>query len=139
MKKILFSALVPIVALVSQVAVADIAVIVNQSNNSAIDDKLIERAFFKKATKFDDGSSITPYTPDDGAATRTEFEDKVLGKSESQMKAYWSKLIFTGKGNPPDKLSSDTAIIEKVKSDSSAISYVDAASVTSDVKVVKQF
>jgi len=35
---------------------------------------------------------------------RDDFYNKVTGKSAAQMKAYWSKIIFTGKANHPRKL-----------------------------------
>ena len=74
-----------------------------------------------------------------GHDARGEFNKKALGKSSSQLKAYWSKLIFTGKGTPPDALGSVEDVIAKVAADPSAIAYIDAGSVTDAVKVVKNY
>ena len=68
--------------------------------------------------------------------TRTSFYNQVANKNESQMRSYWSGLIFTGKGQPPASVADDAAMIQRVASDSNAIGYVDSASVTDEVKVI---
>ena len=52
------------------------------------------------------------------------------------MKAYWSKLVFTGKGTPPAELANEAAVLSHVAANPDAIGYVDAASVDGSVKVV---
>lgn len=116
---------------------ADIAVIVNPANANALTDKDISRAFLGKMKTFADGQSIEPINSKSSNAARTEFEQKVLKKSSSQVKAYWSKLVFTGKGKPPQELASDSDILKAVASSANAIGYVDAKSVDGSVKVIK--
>ncbi len=75
----------------------------------------------------------------DGTSVADEFNDKVVGKSSSQLNAYWSKLVFTGKGTPPEKLTTDQAVIDFVAANNDAIGYVDSAKVTDKVKVIATF
>lgn len=63
----------------------------------------------------------------------------LLVDSSSQVNAYWSKLIFTGKGSMPTELASDAEIISTILSNQGAIGYIDSASITSDVKVIAKF
>ena len=126
-------------ALFSISAQAEVAVIVNPANGNAIDDDLISKLYLGKAKKFPDGSSATPLDQEEGTAIRGTFMEAKVGKSEKQMKAYWSRLVFTGGGVPPENLASDQAVIDKVASDASAIGYIDAGSVTDAVKVVTSF
>ena len=67
------------------------------------------------------------------------FYAKALEKSDSQLKAYWSKLIFTGKGTKPDSVKNDVAVIELVSKNPNIIGYIDSASVGPGVKVVAKF
>ncbi|MDZ7923856.1 MAG: phosphate ABC transporter substrate-binding protein [Marinagarivorans sp.] len=92
--------------------------------------------FFRKKTAFEDGSKATPFYLAQGHDAVEEFNKKALGKSSSQLKAYWSKLIFTGKGTPPDALGNIDDVLARVASDPSAIAYIDAAKATKNVKVV---
>jgi ABC-type phosphate transport system substrate-binding protein len=123
----------------SQVCYADVAVVVNTANGSAISDKDISRLFLGKLKKFSSGDSATPVNSKAGTAARVEFEKKVLKKSSRQIKAYWSKRVFSGKGKPPTEEADDAAVLAFVAGNAGAIGYVDAASVSDTVKVVKTF
>ncbi len=124
----------------STVAVyADVAVVVNPSNNSEISDQDIARIFLGKLKKFSNGDKAVALNLKFGSETRNDFEKKVLNKSSRQIKAYWSKLVFSGKGKPPPELVSDKDILALVSADSNVIAYVDAASVDASVKVIKTF
>jgi len=118
---------------------AEVAVIVHPSNNNALDENAIKRIFLGKNKKFDNGNKIIPMNQNQGSSARTEFGKKVLGKSDSQLKAYWSKLIFTGKGTPPSEKSNDAEILKLVASTPDSIAYVDTASLDDTVKVVGKF
>lgn len=120
-------------------AIADIAVIVNPANNSTLDKSAIKKLFMGKAKKFANGDIALPMNAPKGSPTRKNFNKKALGRSSSQINAYWAKLTFTGKGKMPRELSSDAEIIATIASNQGAISYVDASSVTDAVKVIATF
>ncbi|TVV42897.1 phosphate ABC transporter substrate-binding protein [Thalassolituus sp. C2-1] len=125
---------------VTALANAEVAVIVSASNaNSALDQDTISRVFLGKTSNFPDGSQAIPVDQNEGSASREAFNDKVLGKSSSQLKAYWSRLIFTGKGTPPKESGSDADIKNLVSKNPNLIGYVDSSVVDSSVKVVFKF
>jgi ABC-type phosphate transport system substrate-binding protein len=130
--------LVPI-ALTSQLVTAEVAVIVHPSNAATADQAEIARLFTGRGATFASGAKATPLNLAEGAATRADFDSKVLGKSSSQIKAYWSKLVFTGKGTPPKELTDDAAMKAAVAADTSAIGYIDAGAVDASVKVIGKF
>lgn len=125
--------------LVSGLASAEVAVIVHPSNNATLDQAEITRLFTGRGAAFSSGAKATPLNLADSAPARGEFDSKVLGKSSSQMKAYWSKLVFTGKGTPPKELGSDAEIVDLVSQNPNVIGYIDKASVTDKVKVLATF
>ena len=120
-------------------SLAEVAVIVNPANNASLTESEISRLYLGKAKSFPDGAAAVPLNLAPGSAVREQFEKSVLKKSSSQIKAYWSKLVFTGKGTPPQEVASDAEIIAIVKSDPKSIGYVDAGAVTGDVKVIAKF
>ncbi|MBT0587351.1 phosphate ABC transporter substrate-binding protein [Alteromonas oceanisediminis] len=117
-------------------AAAATTVIVHPSNAAALDEKSVQRIFLGKEKKFSDGVESIPINQVADSAVRGDFDENVLGRSSAQVSAYWSKLVFTGKGVPPKEVSSDADVIELVSKNPSAIGYVDSASVTGDVKAV---
>jgi ABC-type phosphate transport system substrate-binding protein len=124
---------------ISTSCMAEVAVIVNASNSASLSDSDISRAFLGKVKAFSTGDKITIINLKYKQATRQEFEEKVLNKSASQVKAYWSKLMFSGKGKPPKELASDKDIMAFVASNPGAIGYVAKGSVDGSVKVIKTF
>lgn len=137
MKNILIASFISLA--VAAPSFAEIVVIVNPANTANISEDDIGRLFLGKKSKFSDGSKAMPIYLAQGHAARDAFNKKALGKSSSQLKAYWSKLIFTGKGTPPDALGSVNDVIAKVSSEPSAIAYINAAAVNDSVKVVSTY
>jgi len=128
-----------LLTLFSAAANASVAVIVHPSNANALDDKNISRIFTGKEKSFPDGSKALAINQEEGSPFTDEFNRKVLNKSSSQLKAYWSKLLFTGKGTPPREVSNDTEVMELIAANPNLIGYVDASKVDSSVKVVATF
>ncbi|MDA8621927.1 phosphate ABC transporter substrate-binding protein [Psychrosphaera sp.] len=113
-------------------------VVVHPSNADALDKSAISRIFLGKAKSFPGGGTATPIDQAEGSAATNEFNDKVLSRSGSQLKAYWSKLVFTGKGTPPKKVDSDAAVIDMVSKNPDMIGYIQGDG-GGAVKVVASF
>lgn len=75
-------------------------------------------------------------TPVDNAALRDSFYQNVVGKSSDQVKAYWAKLEFTGKGKVPREEANGKAVASFIASTPGTIGYVDAGDVGAGVKKV---
>ncbi len=135
MKKIL---LVPL-ALLSMSVAAEIAVVVHPSNAAALNPEAIAQIYLGRSKSFPDGKAALPLGLPESSKTTEMFNQKVLNKSGSQIKAYWSKLVFTGKGTPPKEISSDAEMLDLVSQNPSVIGYIDKASVTDKVKVLATF
>lgn len=120
----------------SQAAFSEIVVIVNPGNSATLSESDLKRIFLGKMKSFPDGGSILPVNQAAGSEIRESFDKTALSKSSSQMKAYWSKLVFSGKGNPPQELANDAEVIKLVSENPAVIGYIDAGSKTDSVKVV---
>lgn len=107
---------------------AEIVVVVNNANSDALTKSDVSRIFLGK------NKSFTAVNVSSGNASRAEFNKKALNKSSSQVKAYWSKLVFSGKGTPPKELDSDAKVKEFVASNPKAIGYIDSANLDGSVK-----
>jgi len=125
--------------LASGSCMADIAVIVHPSNANSLEALDISRIFLGKAKSYPDGAQAVPVAQSDAASASDEFNTKVLTKSSSQLKAYWSKLVFTGKGTPPKEVDSDQEMLELIQANPSLIGYVQSTSVNESVRVVATF
>ena len=121
----------------SGLALAEVAVIVHPSASvDSLTADEISRLFMGKSKSFPNGSPAIALNQDDGSATRDVFNQEICNKSPSQYKAYWSKLVFTGKGTPPKDSGDDAAVKALVASNPKMIGYVDASVVDDSVKVI---
>lgn len=129
-----------LLSLITAAAHAEYAVIVSTGNaNASLDKTAITRIFLGKASSFPDGSKAIPVDQSEGSASREAFNSHVLEKSASQLKAYWSRLIFTGKGTPPQESGSDIDIKNLIANNPNLVGYIDSSQVDSSVKVVFRF
>ena len=128
-----------LLATVSGFAQAEIAVIVNPANGDAITKDDIANLYLAKTKTFPGGKNATPLDRPEGSPTRVDFVAKVIDKDEAQMKSYWSRLIFTGKGVPPKVVESDAEVKDLVARNPDSIGFIDAAAADASVKVVAKF
>ena len=118
---------------------AETSVIIHPSNGSSLDQDTVNKIYLGKTKSFSNGSSVIAINLKEGLPIRTGFDKAILNKSASQVKSYWSKLLFTGKGTPPQEVGSDAEMIALISTNPSAIGYVDSGAVTGDVKVLFTF
>ncbi len=109
---------------------------VHPSNQTTLTQDDLVRMYTGKLSAFSDGSSAVPVNLADSVPLRADFDQKALGRSSSQVKAYWSKLVFTGKGTPPKEVASDSEVLTLVANNPNLIGYVSADVVSDKVKVL---
>ncbi len=110
---------------------ADIAVIAGATSSaSSMTSRDVKKIFLGKSSK------MNPVDQTDGSDIRNAFYSKVVGKNPAKMKAYWSKMIFSGKATPPAVSSDDSAVKSWVNKNKKGIAYIDSSAVDSSVKVL---
>ncbi len=92
--------------------------------------------FLGKTNRFPDGTPAVPIDLSEEAPERERFYSQYTGKSPAQVKAYWSKIIFTGRGQPPRQAASGREMRKLVAENPNAIGYIDPSLVDSSVRVL---
>lgn len=131
--------LVPGLALVLSAsgAAADVVTIVSaQTPLAYLSTDQVASVFLGKSSTTPEGTRLVPINQPEGSPARDEFHARILGKSATQVKAYWSKMIFSGKGQPPAELPDDVAVRKFVSSHPGTIGYVDKGAVDSSVHIL---
>ena len=96
----------------------------------------VERIFLKKLKVFPNGDEAVPIGQLSRAEIDEQFYTKLSGKSKVELKAYWARLMFTGKDRPPKDGKDNDGVKTIVASDSRAIGFIEEASLDTRVKVV---
>ena len=94
--------------------------------------------FLGKANHLPNGAQAVPIDQPEGSVARDEFYANFAGKSAAQIKAYWSKVIFTGRGQPPKEVADSLEVRNRISKNPSAIGYIEENMVDDSVKVVSQ-
>jgi hypothetical protein len=94
--------------------------------------------FLGKTVRFPDGTLAVPIDQAEGSPARDEFYATFTGKSPVQIKSHWTKIIFTGRGQPPKAVANSTEVRQLLAANSQAISYIERSAVDSSVKILVQ-
>jgi ABC-type phosphate transport system substrate-binding protein len=92
--------------------------------------------FLGQVGRFPDGAEVVALDHSVGSPLRDEFYSKVTSKSPSLVKAYWTKMIFTGRGRPPREVGNSAAIRKLVADNPGLIGYIDKSALDASVKAV---
>ena len=137
MRRLLISALIFICSLTAHTARADVAVIMAPANASPVlTQTQAAQIFMRKIATFPNGTEATPVDQPEEQGVRAQFYQYVVGKTNSQMSAYWSKMIFTGQGRPPVEIGDNERIKKFVITHPNAIGYIDRKAVDHSVRVL---
>jgi len=79
--------------------------------------------------------SMAPLDLPESTAVRADFYKKATGRDLAQVKATWSRLMFSGKAQPPKEVADAAAVKKAIAADPKAIGYIDKSAVDSSVKV----
>jgi len=134
MNKILAGAALLVAAVAAQ---AQVAVVVNpKSSVGNMTADQVASIFLGKSNALPSGNAAVAVDLPENAAARETFYSKATGKSSAQVKAAWSRLVFSGKGTPPKELGSAAEVKKFVAANPDAIGYIEKSAVDGSVKVV---
>jgi ABC-type phosphate transport system substrate-binding protein len=117
---------------------ADLVVIVSaKSPVNALRPEQVADIFLAQTGRFPGGEQAVALDLPVGSPLRNDFYTAVAAKSPAMMKAYWTKMVFTGRGQPPRELASSAAVRRMVADNPAMIGYIDRAALDASVKVVQ--
>ncbi len=118
-------------------AVADVVVVVSAKNPvTTLTRYQIINIFMGNLNHFPGGSQAVAIDQVEGSAARDQFYTDFVGKSTAQIRAHWSKIIFTGRGRPPEEVSNGSAVKKFLSKNPNAIGYIERNLVDSSVKIL---
>lgn len=117
--------------------VADVVAVVSvRSPVATLSKSQITDIFLGKTALLPDGEPAVPINQVEGSAARDEFYARFAGKTAAQIKAHWSKIIFTGRGQPPKEVSNSIEVKQRVAENAYAIGYIEKNMVDGSVRVL---
>lgn len=126
-----------LLSLASSVALADVVVVASaQSPVTTLTRSELADIYLGRTHRFPDGSPATPVDQRENSLAYIAFYRHYLGQPPAQIKMHWSRLIFTGRGQPPRSLPDDRAVADFVTGHAGAIGYIDDTHLDERLRVV---
>ncbi|WP_139141971.1 hypothetical protein [Alteromonas lipolytica] len=116
---------------------AAIAIVVAQNSTiESISKRELIDVFMGRFDVLESGQKVQPVDYVNGSALRANFYRALVGKSERQINAYWSRLIFSGRAKPPAQVDSISESVEFILTNNTALSYIPVSNVSEEMKIV---
>lgn len=117
----------------------DIVVIGNpRLDVTTLTEQMVGDLYLGRAVQLGSGQRVEVVDLPVGHPVRDEFYSLVLGRDPAQIRAYWAKRIFTGKGSPPAVRPDEASVVRWVAEAPGRVGYVRASALTDGVKVLLQ-
>lgn len=134
--KALFSLLALCGLLAAPAAASDYYIVVSEKNpTQALSEQEALHIFMGRTRSFPDGSLAISYELAD-AAQRSGFYQALADMSLAQVTSYWARLMFSGRNLPPQQIQGSAALLEKVRKDPQAITWLPDAPTQPGVRTV---
>jgi ABC-type phosphate transport system substrate-binding protein len=131
----LFAALA--VSVPSCAGAAGLVVIVSaKSPVPALRQEQVAAIFLGQSARFPDGQEAVPLDQPLGSPLRDEFYVRVASKTPPLLKAWWSKMVFTGRGQPPAEAADNAAVRRRVAENPEMIGYIERDALDPSVRAV---
>jgi len=116
--------------LISPLATAEVVIIAHPNGVDNLSANDVRDIYLNRSR------AATPIEMAQGNDERTAFHGWITRRSESQLRSFWSQQTFTGEGEPPEEVSSASAMRSAIANDTNAIGYLHADDVDDSVKVI---
>jgi len=113
-------------------------IIVNPANpDSALERSVVAALFLKKLTHWESGEAVLPVDLPLTSATREAMTEAIHGKSLAALRSYWQRKVFSGRGQPPSVVDTETEVVVYVMAHPGAIGYVSASTDVAGAKTIE--
>lgn len=121
-----------------QSSTADTVVVVVSTDSPVTEISRLHLAdlYLGRTTRFPNGEPAEPIDQGTTSAARADFYQQYLGRSLAEIKAHWSRLIFTGRGRPPRDVPSGEDVRRLVAENPGTIGYIERRLVDGSVHIV---
>ncbi len=121
----------------SGAVMAELVVVVNaRSGVAAMTRNEVINVFFGRNRQFFNGLEAMPVDLEDSHPKRLQLYKTLVGKDLSEINAYWSRQIFTGRMQAPPRLESTEEVLKWVAARPGGIGFVELSRADARVRVV---
>lgn len=127
----------PLIASALPVAAADWVLVAHPKAGIArLTQDEVTNIYLGRYRRFASGMTAEPIDQAGDAALKADFYRQLVGKSLAEINAYWARLVFSGKTQPPRIAASSDEALQRVARHPGALAYVERSKADARVIVV---
>lgn len=116
---------------------ADLVVVANPNSGIVqLSRDEVVNIYLGRYRRLEGGQAAEPIDLNGEADSKSLFYRKLVNKSLAEINAYWARLIFSGKTQPPRQVANTEEALQQVASRQGALAYVERARADRRVAIV---
>jgi ABC-type phosphate transport system substrate-binding protein len=129
--------LIVLLSLAGKAIAGEMAVIVAAGGGvDSLSREQVVNIFMGRYRRLPSGAIAQPYDLAAEDPGKAAFYSGLIGKTLSEVNAYWARLVFSGSTSPPQTVSDPATMLRVVANTPGAVGYVDRSAVNARVRVV---
>jgi ABC-type phosphate transport system substrate-binding protein len=97
----------------------------------------LSKIFLGRLRTWSNGTPVLPVDQLPDRPVRERFSRHVHGRSVVTIEVYWKRMIFSGRGVPPNELDNDQRVLEFVHTHPGAVGYISGETEPVGVHVLR--
>ncbi len=116
---------------------AEVVVVVpNESPIQELTSLQLSDIYLGRLTQLPGGEPINPIDQTEQSPAHGEFYQQYLGRTAAQIRSHWSRLIFTGRGQPPKAVRSNADVAKELSRNPNTIGYMAPEAVPDSLRIL---
>jgi ABC-type phosphate transport system substrate-binding protein len=107
------------------------------NNTHSLSVSSLRSIFSMRMTQWPDGTPIRVFVLGDRNPLHAQFSKKILGVFPHQLRRAWNRQIYSGTGQAPAKVESESEMHEMVESTPGAIGYLTEDQDNENVRIIE--
>jgi len=117
---------------------AEVVVVVSAASPvTALSEAELEDLYLGRSNRFPGGHPAVPLDQRERTDAYPEFYATYMNQTLPQIRAHWSRLIFTGRGRPPRSVAGSREMADAVAADPHSIGYLEPSMVDDRLRAVR--
>jgi hypothetical protein len=140
MAALIKSSLTLLLCLLTGSALADLVVVTSpKSGIERLSRQEVVYLFMGRLRQLPNGAPAVPLDLAESQSERTDFYRQLVSKEPAEIKAYWSRLVFSGGSHPPLVVESREDLIRQIQGTPGAIGYIERSKLDGRLRIVFDF
>lgn len=114
----------------------ELVLITHRDSTLSLSADHLKRLYFGKISSLPNGRKVTVLVYADNEEQFQTFTKKYLRRTSQQLRSFWAKQLFTGRGNMPIHVNSEEEMLNLISSSEEYVGYIPIEALQESVRLL---